>query len=243
MALVLIQDLSFSYPGAAGPVFDGLSLSLDTRWRLGLAGANGRGKSTLLRLLAGALAPTAGHIAMPCTAVLFPFCVPDGEMCAYEAAEHLFPETEGWALAREAGLLGVAEEALGRPLATLSGGEATKVLLAMLFAGEERFLLLDEPTNHLDEPAREAVAAYLARKRGFVVASHDRALLNACTTHTLCLEASGPHLIAGNWAVYRGETDKRLAFEQAQNDKLRREAKRLDEAAQRAARFAQKAEG
>ena len=125
MALVLIQDLSFSYPGAAGPVFDGLSLSLDTRWRLGLAGANGRGKSTLLRLLAGALAPTAGHIAMPCTAVLFPFCVPDGEMCAYEAAEHLFPETEGWALAREAGLLGVAEEALGRPLATLSGGEAT----------------------------------------------------------------------------------------------------------------------
>ena len=48
----------------------------------------------------------------------------------------------------------------------LSGGEATKLLLAMLFAGEDRFLLLDEPTNHLDEPAREAVAAYLARKRG-----------------------------------------------------------------------------
>ncbi|MFQ9901485.1 MAG: ATP-binding cassette domain-containing protein [Ruthenibacterium sp.] len=204
-------------------MFDGLSLA-GHPLAAGPGGANGRGKSTLLRLLAGALAPRQGTLpcpARPCCSLLRA----RWRMCAYEAAEHLFPETEGWALAREAGLLGVAEEALGRPLATLSGGEATKVLLAMLFAGEERFLLLDEPTNHLDEPAREAVAADRARKRGFVVASHDRALLNACTTHTLCLEASGPHLIAGNWAVYRGETDKRLAFEQAQNDKLRRESK------------------
>lgn len=243
MALITIKDISFSYPGAPGPVFEHISLSLDSRWRLGLTGANGRGKSTLLRLLCGALAPAAGHIAMPCAAALFPFNVPEGELCAYEIAGRLFPGAGDWALAREAGLLGVAEEALCRPFSTLSGGESTKLLLAMLFAGENRFLLLDEPTSHLDEPAREAVAAYLARKRGFIVASHDRALLNACTTHTLCLEASGPHLIAGNWEVYRGETDKRLAFEQAQNDKLRREAKRLDEAAQRAAQFARKAEG
>ena len=242
MALITIKDISFSYPGAAGPLFEHVSLSLDSRWRLGLAGANGRGKSTLLRLLCGALVPAAGRIAMPCAAALFPFNVPEGELCAYEIAGRLFPGAGDWALAREAGLLGVSEEALCRPFSTLSGGEATKLLLAMLFAGEERFLLLDEPTNHLDEPAREAVAAYLARKRGFIVASHDRALLNACTTHTLCLEASGPHLIAGNWEVYRGETDKRLAFEQAQNSKLQREAKRLDEAARRAAQFAQKAE-
>lgn len=242
MALITIKDISFSYPGAAGPLFEHVSLSLDSRWRLGLAGANGRGKSTLLRLLCGALVPAAGRIAMPCATALFPFNVPEGELCAYEIAGRLFPGAGDWALAREAGLLGVSEEALCRPFSTLSGGEATKLLLAMLFAGEERFLLLDEPTNHLDEPAREAVAAYLARKRGFIVASHDRALLNACTTHTLCLEASGPHLIAGNWEVYRGETDKRLAFEQAQNSKLQREAKRLDEAARRAAQFAQKAE-
>lgn len=222
MALITIKDISFSYPGAPGPVFEHISLSLDSRWRLGLTGANGRGKSTLLRLLCGVLVPAAGHIAMPCAAALFPFNVPEGELCAYEIAGRLFPGAGDWALAREAGLLGVAEEALFRPFSTLSGGEATKLLLAMLFAGEDRFLLLDEPTNHLDEPAREAVAAYLARKRGFIVASHDRALLNACTTHTLCLEASGPHLIAGNWEVYRGETDKRLAFEQSQNDKLRR---------------------
>lgn len=57
MALITIKDISFSYPGAAGPLFEHVSLSLDSRWRLGLAGANGRGKSTLLRLLCGALVP------------------------------------------------------------------------------------------------------------------------------------------------------------------------------------------
>lgn len=121
MALITIKDISFSYPGAAGPLFEHVSLSLDSRWRLGLAGANGRGKSTLLRLLCGALVPAAGRIAMPCATALFPFNVPEGELCAYEIAGRLFPGAGDWALAREAGLLGVSEEALCRPFSTLSG--------------------------------------------------------------------------------------------------------------------------
>lgn len=58
-------------------------------------------------------------------------------------------------------------EALYRPFSTLSNGERTKVLLAALLSGEERYLLIDEPTNHLDAQGRRAVAEYLRRKRGF----------------------------------------------------------------------------
>lgn len=103
MALITIKDISFSYPGAAGPLFEHVSLSLDSRWRLGLAGANGRGKSTLLRLLCGALVPAAGRIAMPCAAALFPFNVPEGELCAYEIAGRLFPGAGDWALRAKQG--------------------------------------------------------------------------------------------------------------------------------------------
>ena len=242
MALITIKDISFSYPGAAGPLFEHVSLSLDSRWRLGLAGANGRGKSTLLRLLCGALVPAAGRIAMPCAAALFPFNVPEGELCAYEIAGRLFPGAGDWALAREAGLLGVSEEALCRPFSTLSGGEATKLLLAMLFAGEERFLLLDEPTNHLDVHGRELVARYLRRKDGFLLVSHDRAFLNSCVDHVLALNRSDAWVMQGDYDAWQERFDQQNAWEEARNEDLKRDIVRLEASARRAARWSDRCE-
>ena len=63
---------------------------------------------------------------------------------------------------------------LWRPFSTLSQGEQTKVLLAALFLNDGRFLLIDEPTNHLDAKGRAIVSAYLRRKKGFLLVSHDR---------------------------------------------------------------------
>ena len=74
MSQILVQNLSFTYPGSHLPVFQGLELSLDSRWRLGLVGRNGRGKTTLLRLLAGELRPDeGGSIQCPVPVSSFPF--------------------------------------------------------------------------------------------------------------------------------------------------------------------------
>ena len=87
MSQISIQNLSFTYPGSHLPVFQGLDLSLDTRWRLGLVGRNGRGKTTLLRLLAGELAPDGGSVlSCPVTTQLFPFPPGDTSRTALEVA-------------------------------------------------------------------------------------------------------------------------------------------------------------
>ena len=88
MSQISVQNLSYTYPGAHLPVFQGLSLSLDTSWRLGLIGRNGRGKTTLLRLLAGELEPDgASVITRPTAMEYFPFPVKDPSLPALEAVE------------------------------------------------------------------------------------------------------------------------------------------------------------
>ena len=77
MALIDISRLSFTYEGSYDPVFQDLSLQLDTDWRLGLIGRNGRGKTTLLRLLMGQ-ETYRGTISSPVAFDYFPFSVPDG---------------------------------------------------------------------------------------------------------------------------------------------------------------------
>lgn len=75
MSMIQISNLSFTYQGSFTPVFQNVSLTLDTSWRLGLIGRNGRGKTTLLRLLQGALGPYEGHIQAPVSVFVFPFAV------------------------------------------------------------------------------------------------------------------------------------------------------------------------
>ena len=81
---------------------------------------------------------------------------------------------------RELSCLKVDPGVLWRFFETLSHGEQTKVLLAALFLNEGHFLLIDEPTDHLDVEARELIASYLKRKKGFILVSHDRFFLDNC---------------------------------------------------------------
>ncbi len=239
MSQIQIKDLTFAYEGGT-PVFEHFSLSLDTDWKTGLVGRNGRGKTTLLGLLSGELRGR-GLILSEREPARFPFACDlsrtAGAMLAARSG------AEAWEIEREWSLLEAPEEALSRPLAELSPGERTKAMLAALFLEPERFLLLDEPTNHLDARGREQVGRYLRRKRrGFLLVSHDRDFLDACTDHTVSLNRADCDVVRGSFSVWfrEKEAEDRAALEQ--NQKLKKEIVRLRESARQASEWADRAE-
>ncbi len=240
MSQIKINNLTFGYDGSPENVFENVSLELDTDWRLGLVGRNGRGKTTLLRLLAGEL-EYRGNIATNVNFEYFPPEFIDDTLPTIEALR-LIGGAADWRLERELSLLGVREEASDRPFYTLSPGERTKALLAALFSRENAFLLIDEPTNHLDESARDAVAAYLRSKSGFILVSHDRAFLDACVDHILAINKTGFEVQAGSFSSWFRNKKQRDAAQLAQNEKLKGEIRRLEEAARRTERWADKSE-
>lgn len=240
MSVIRIQNLHFAYEGAPQSVFEGLSLELDDGWNLALTGRNGRGKTTLLKLLCGEL-DAGGSIHAQARFARFPFAAADASLST-GAAMAAICGAEDWRIERETGLIGLRESALAQPLDTLSGGERAKALLAALFLSEGCVPLIDEPTNHLDAAGRRALGRYLARKHGFILASHDRDLLDACCDHVLALEADGAVLMRGGFSDYLREYERREALERAEDARLRGEIRRLDEAARRAGEWAGQAE-
>jgi lincosamide and streptogramin A transport system ATP-binding/permease protein len=173
MSQIKVSGLTFSYDGSVETIFDHVSFSLDTDWKLGFVGRNGRGKTTFLKLLMGEY-PFQGSISSCVEYDYFPFGVSDDAADTLSVLTSVSGGAEEWRLMRELSLLCVGEDTLSRPFHTLSSGERTKSLLAALFVKEDRFLLIDEPTNHLDVEGRAVVADYLSHKRGFLLVSHDR---------------------------------------------------------------------
>ena len=236
-----IRNLSFTYEGSYTPVFENLNVNLDTRWRLGLVGRNGRGKTTLLSLMLGKYA-YQGAIDLPLEAVYFPFDVPDPTQLTLFVMQQAAPEAEDWRLMREMKLLKITDDALYRPFDTLSKGEQTKALLCALFAREDVYPLIDEPTNHLDVHGRELVADYLRGKDGFLLVSHDRAFLNRCIDHVFSLNKSDAQVIQGDYDTWEEQFNRRNAYELARNEDLKRDISRLEESARRAAQWSEKVE-
>ena len=184
MSLLNVMHLTFGYDGSYDNIFENVSFQIDTDWKLGFTGRNGRGKTTFLHLLLGKY-EYSGTISASVNFEYFPFKVTNPEDNTIEIIENIFPDYVLWQVMRELTILQVSADVLYRPFSTLSSGEQTKVLLATLFLKEKRFLLIDEPTNHLDMYARKLVSDYLRSKRGFIVVSHDRAFLDNCVDHIL----------------------------------------------------------
>jgi len=229
--MIQASGLTFSYPGSPDPVFENAAFQIDTDWRLGLIGRNGRGKTTLLRLLMGEVFPQSGRLVSSVPFDYFPRPVPDPERLTAEVLEDLCPGAESWRFPKELALLDVAEDALWRPFSTLSSGERTKVLLSALFLREGCFPLIDEPTNHLDAHGRELVSNYLRRQRGFILASHDRRFLDGCVDHILSLNRADIQVQSGNYSSWRENFERRQQFEEAKNDRLQKDIRRLRQAA------------
>jgi ATPase subunit of ABC transporter with duplicated ATPase domains len=244
--LLLAEEVSWRTP-AGDTILDRVSLALH-REKTGLVGANGCGKTTLLRILTGALAPTAGRVRRAGRLAVLPQdfrpiqeqTVADA-LGVHEKLDALTRLTAGrgsdadlaaldedWdieeRIAAELSRLGLSHIELDRPLASLSGGETTRVVLASLFLRRPDLLILDEPTNNLDRGSRQALHAALADWRGgLVVVSHDRALLRLMD-RMVELTPKGMKSYGGNYDLYVAQRDVEI---QAAQEQLAAAAKEL----------------
>lgn len=241
MALIDIKSLTFSHSGSIKPIFNQVNLQLDTDWKLGFIGRNGYGKSTFLNLLMGKF-HYKGSIHASVNFEYFPYVVKNPEDTTIAVIENLKGEFPLWKLQREMNLLELKEDVLYRPFSTLSHGEQTKILLATMFITDNQFLLIDEPTNHLDVRGRKLVAEYLAKKKGFILVSHDREFLNISVDHILAIEKNKIVLTKGSYDTWQHNKHLEDEFELTQNEKLRKEIRRLKESAREKATWSDKVE-
>lgn len=243
MAQINVTNLTFYYEGSFDNIFENVSFSIDTDWKLGFIGRNGKGKTTFLNLLLGKQ-EYIGTIHTSTVFDYFPYKVAKNnvDLPVVDFMEEWKANCEQWKVICELDKLGMDAEILYRSFGTLSHGERTKVMLAVLFSRENDFLLIDEPTNHLDWESREIIKKYLSEKKGFILVSHDRDLLDACVDHVLVLNRESIEVQAGNFSSWWENKNKKDAFSKRENEKHLKEIRKLKQAADRAARWSDKNE-
>ncbi len=241
MSLINVNNLSFAYEGSLNKVFEHVSFQIDTNWKLGLIGRNGKGKTTFFKLLLGKY-PYEGSISKNVEFDYFPFEVKQKEKMAIEVINEIAPMAEDWEIIKEWNLLKSEVEALYRPFQTLSGGEQIKVLLASLFLKGNHFLLIDEPTNHLDIETRNHLVEYLSRKKGFIVVSHDREFLDKVVDHVISINHTNIEIQKGNFSSWQQNKEAQDKFEIMQNEKLEKDIGRLEVATRNATAWSNKIE-
>ncbi len=241
MSMIKVENLTFSYPTSYDLIFDNVSFQIDTDWKLGFVGRNGRGKTTFLNLLLGNY-EYSGKIISNVQFDYFPYPVSDEKKQTEELLREVCPLAEEWELMKEFSYLDVEAEVLWRSFETLSKGEQTKVLLAALFLNEGHFLLIDEPTNHLDTDARKKVAEYLKKKNGFILVSHDRRFLDECVDHILSINRTNIEVQAGNFSSWMENFERQQESEQVQKERLKKDIHRLQKSAKRSETWSNRVE-
>lgn len=241
MSMIKVEDLTFSYPSSYDLIFDRVSFQIDTDWKLGFVGRNGRGKTTFLNLLLGKY-EYRGKITSNVRFDYFPYPITDKERQTADILQEICPDAKEWEIRRELSYLDVEMEVLWRAFETLSNGEQTKVLLAALFLNEGNFLLIDEPTNHLDTAARKKVSEYLNRKKGFILVSHDRRFLDGCVDHILSINRTDIEVQSGNFSSWMENFERRQESELLQNERLKKDIGRLQKSAERSAGWSDRVE-
>jgi ATP-binding cassette subfamily F protein 3 len=202
--------------GYAHTLFSDLSFDVLRGERWGIIGANGTGKTTLLNCCLAREPLQAGRVilgtgvkvayfdqsmrALPEDALVVDAVRPDHREFDEPARRDL--------LAR----FGITGDMVFERVASLSGGERSRVALARLAAQEANLLMLDEPTNHLDLWARDAIERAISQFPGTVIlVSHDRFLLNRVVDHLLVFEAGGISIVDGNYETYLNLQESRGA--------------------------------
>ncbi len=186
--LLRLRAADCGYPGLA-PVLRGVDRDIAAGARVGVLGANGQGKSTLVKTLAGLLAAQAGRVQPGADVVVGYYAQQEMDVLRPDdtAMQHMArlarqlqssATTQDWR--NWLGRFQFSGDMADQPVGTMSGGERARLLLALLVWQRPNVLLLDEPTNHLDMATREALALALQEFGGaMLLVSHDRALLRA----------------------------------------------------------------
>ena len=241
MSLISINNLTFGYDGSYNNIFENVSFNIDTDWKLGLIGRNGKGKTTFLNLLQNKY-EYKGTISKNVDVDYFPFEVKDKEKLAIEIVNDIVPNVQDWEIIKELNLLNTDVEILYRKFNLLSGGEQEKILLISLFLKGNNFLLIDEPTNHLDIETRNNLINYLERKKGFIVVSHDRNFLDKIVDHIISINNTNIEIQKGNFSSWKANKDKQDNFEMVQNEKLSKDINKLEVASRNTAKWSNEVE-
>ncbi|MEM8700771.1 MAG: ABC-F family ATP-binding cassette domain-containing protein [Pseudomonadota bacterium] len=242
MSLISLRNLGVVF---SAPLFENLNLSLEKGDRIGLVAANGTGKSTLLRIVAGLADATHGEVTLArgIRVGLVSQDIPDGllELTFYDAVLNVLApeqvETESWRVDIALNDLQVPETHWQKPLRNLSGGWQRVALLARTWATEPDVLLMDEPTNHLDLSRIGILQDWIttvARGIPMIIASHDRAFLDAVCNRTLFLRREASHVYSLPFTKARhslaerdSAAERRFQNDLAKANQLRRKAAKL----------------
>jgi ATP-binding cassette subfamily F protein 3 len=168
------------------PVLSRVSLRIDNDDRIALLGANGNGKSTLVKLLAGRLAPFSGSVTRADKLSIAYFAQHqldelNEDASTYDHVRKLMGDAPESKVRGRAGAIGFSGKAADTPVRNLSGGEKARLLLGLATFFGPNMIILDEPTNHLDIDSRAALAEAINEFPGAVImVSHDRYLIEAC---------------------------------------------------------------
>lgn len=241
MSLINVNNLTFGYDGSLKNIFENVSFNIDTDWKLGLIGRNGKGKTTFLKLLLDKY-EYKGTISKNVEFDYFPFEIKNKERMTIEVVNEIAPNVEDWEIIKELNLLNTDTEILYRNFKLLSGGEQVKILLVSLFLKGNNFLLIDEPTNHLDNETRDSLVEYLKKKKGFILVSHDRNFLDKVVDHIISINNTNIDVQKGNFSSWQENKDRQDNFEMIQNEKLKKDITRLEIASKNTANWSNKVE-
>ncbi|WP_028043413.1 ribosomal protection-like ABC-F family protein [Candidatus Stoquefichus massiliensis] len=242
MAVIQVKHLSFYYEGNYDFIFNDVSFSFDTEYKTALIGRNARGKTTFLKLLMNQY-KYQGEIIKSVSCEYFPYEVKDESLYTIDICLDIAPYIQQWELVKEFHLLNMdSDDIMYRPFHTLSQGERTKVLLAVLFLKKNTFLLLDEPTNHLDQPSRKIVAEYLNKQKGFLLVSHDRAFIDGCCHRIIAINPTSIEVVNGNFTSWYENKQKKDMSEIQYNKHLKRDIHRLEESRKKTKQWSDKVE-
>jgi len=193
--IIALDGVSVGYePGK--PVLRNLSLRIDDDDRIALLGANGNGKSTLVKMLSQRLAPMGGKITRADKLKIAYFAQHQldelrPQESVYEHVRRLMPDAQESKVRARAGQVGFSGQRADTKVESLSGGEKARLMLGLATFGGPNLVILDEPTNHLDIDSRAALIEAINDYKGAVIlVSHDRYLLEACVER-LWLVANG----------------------------------------------------